>query len=212
MSCKNFAEWLAVVFRYYPIWEFARVDIYLLRNYIGVNPYRVCSRYLKEKGVEEVYVYGETPLTTVEIIAHECGINAADNFYELGAGRGRACFWLRFFVGCKVNGVEFVPLFVKIAQKTARTFHIDKCKFIFRDILDVDLSDATVIYFYGTSSDTRFILALIDKLKKVKPGTKVITVSYPLTHYQIEPVFELVKHFPVQFTWGQTDVYLHVRK
>ena len=108
--------------------------------------------------------------------------------------------------------MEFVPFFVKVAQKTARTFNINKIQFIFRDILDVDYSDATVIYFYGTSSQTKFIMELIEKLKELRPGTKVITVSYPLTYYQTEQVFKLVKHFPVEFTWGQTDVYLHVRK
>lgn len=212
VSCRNLVEFIRVVYLYYPNWEFGRLDLYLLRNYIGQNPYRISKKFLEEKEEKEIYAYGETPLTTIEKIAQECHLTSEDVVYELGAGRGRTSFWLFFFVGCQVVGVEYIPLFVKIAQKVKRRFGVKGVKFLYRDILDVDYSDATVIYFYGTSSDTSLIQQLIDKLKGLRSGTKIITVSYPLTSYMNEPLFELVKTFPAQFTWGETHVFLQVRK
>lgn len=212
VSWRNFVEWCKVVYRYYPNPDFRKIDIYILRNYILQNPYRICKEFLKDRGEKNVYTYGETPLTTLEKIVKECNIGSQDVFYELGSGRGRSCFWIKYFVKCRVVGVEYVPDFVKIASKAGRLYEVDDVKFVYRDILDADISDATVIYFYGTSSETPFIMNLIEKLKKLPSGTKIITVSYPLTAYSEKPVFELVKTFPAEFTWGEADVYLQVRK
>jgi len=208
----NLKEFLLTLFLYYPNWQFARVDTYLLRNYIFQNPYRLSKKYHEEKGIGGIHSYGETPLTTMEKIARECGLKASDKVYELGAGRGRACFWLQSFVGCEVVGIEFVPTFVRIAQQVKRKFNIQGVTFLYRHILEVDYSDATVIYYYGTCAETSFIQALVDKLKVLPPGTKVITVSYPLISYMDEPIFELITTFSASFAWGKANVYLQVKK
>jgi tRNA A58 N-methylase Trm61 len=176
------------------------------------SPYRISKEFLQQKGEQEVYAYGETPLTTMERIARECRIQSSDVVYELGAGRARTCFWLRYFVGCRVVGVEYIPTFVKIAQKVKREFGVEGVNFLYKNILEADYTEASVIYFYGTCSDTPFIQKLIEKLKGVSSGTKIITVSYPLTSYMREPLFELRGAFPASFLWGETTVYLQVRK
>jgi SAM-dependent methyltransferase len=213
VTWRNFVEYITVIRRYYVDKEFRQIDIYLLRNYLMQNPYRMSKEFLKEKGEGNIYQYGETPLTTLDKIAKECDIGAKDRFYELGSGRGRSCFWIHCFRKCRgVIGVEYIPAFVKIAAKTCRVYQVEGVKFIYRNILDADMSDATVIYFYGTSSETAFILKLIDKLKNLPSGTRIITVSYPLTNYTTETLFEIRKVFSCQFTWGETEVYLQVRK
>ncbi len=212
VTLKNTIEYFKVVLRYYRNSRFRKIDFYLLRFYIQQNPYLISKKFLQEKGEKDVYNYGETPLTTLEKISHECKIKSDDIVYELGSGRGRSCFWLHCFIGCKVVGVEFVPDFVAIAQRVKKIYNIKGVSFVYRDILKAYISDATVVYFYGTSSETAFILALIEKLKKLAPGTKIITVSFPLTTYSTEPLFELIKSFPVAFTWGDAEVFLQIRK
>ncbi|MFQ5729199.1 MAG: methyltransferase domain-containing protein [Waddliaceae bacterium] len=211
VSCRNFIEFLKVVYFYYPNRNFRRLDLYLLRNYILQSPYQISKSFLQEKGEKEIYTYGETPLTTLDKIVRECQIQSSDVVYELGAGRARSCFWLHFFVGCRVVGVEFIPTFVKISQKVRRTFGVEGVTFLYKDILDADYTEASVIYFYGTCSDTPFIQKLIEKLKEVPSGTKIISVSYPLTSYMQEPLFELRGAFSARFTWGESTVYLQVR-
>lgn len=212
VTWRNFVEYIKVIHKYYPNKQFRKIDIYILRNYITQNPYRISKEFLKEKGETNLYAFGETPLTTMEKIAVECRIGKKDKFYELGSGRGRTCFWMHCFRGCSTVGIEYVPQFVKIAAKTCRLYQVEGVKFIYRDILDADISHATVVYFYGTSSETSFILKLIQKLKALPAGAKIITVSYPLTSYSAEPLFEVVKMFTCQFTWGKAEVYLQVRK
>ena len=74
------------------------------------------KEFLLERGEKNVDTFGETPLTTMDVISQECGIKSSDIFYELGSGRARTCFWLHAFIGCRVYGVEYLPAFVKIAQ------------------------------------------------------------------------------------------------
>lgn len=208
VSWWNFKESIQVIFFYYSNWEFAKLDLYFLRSYMLQYPYQMSKEFLTDIGKKDVDTYGETPLTTMDHIARECALHSRDVFYELGCGRGRACFWLHFFIRCRVYGVEYLPAFVKIAQSIKRHYQIEEVKFLYKDMLDVDLSNATVVYFYGTCSDTPFIQKLCHKLESLHRKTKIITVSYPLSSYN--PNFKVVKTFPVKFPWGETTAYLQV--
>lgn len=64
-----------------------------------------------------------------------------------------------------------------------------------------------MIYLHGTCMSNGDITLLSDKLTWMKPGTKVITVSFPLTDYPLAEKWQLQKQFPASFTRGTTDVY-----
>lgn len=209
---KNFTDFLRVVTRYYPRWSYAKVDGSLLLTYLFDNPFTISKRFLMKKGAKDVYAYGETPLTTIEFLAKECDLKASDTVFELGCGRGRTCFWLREFIGCKVVGIEYIPEFAERASRVASKLKLDRIEFRQEDFLHSDFQGATAIYLYGTCYDDDFITQLINKLKKCAPGTKIISISYPLSEYTNEDDFEVMKRFTATFTWGVADVYLQVRK
>lgn len=211
VAWRNAIEFFRVVVCYYSDFSFLKLDFYLWRCYLMRGPFKIAKEFLIKKGAEDLYSYGETPLTAMDLIARECGLKKDDVVFELGSGRGRACFWLNHFIGCQVVGIEYIPEFVEIANRIKRKFKLKGIKFAAQDMLECNLQSATAIYFYGTCSDTDFILKLIDKLSHVPAGTKIITVSYPLTWYSTKPLFELVKVIPATFTWGTADVYLQIR-
>ena len=66
---ENFLEYMKVIRRYYHNRDFRRADISLLSKYLFQNPFKMSSRFLQSKGFDEIYAYGETPLTTLEEIA-----------------------------------------------------------------------------------------------------------------------------------------------
>lgn len=212
VQTKSFVEYVKVLCKYYGNVHFAKADLSMVLTYLFDNPFTISKRFLMKKGELDVYTYGETPLTTMEQIANECGISKSDTVYELGAGRGRTCFWLNSFVGCKVVGIEQVPAFVERATRIASSLHVDGVTFREQDMLKTDLSGATVIYLYGTCYEASFIEKLIDKFKALPSGAKIITVSYPLSDYTSKPLFEVMKRFPATFTWGNADVYLQLKK
>ncbi len=208
-------EFIKVVFRFYPNKKFRQQDLSLLRSYLFLNPYRICKEYLIRQGEEDPYVYGETPLTTLAQIAKECKLNAQDVVYELGCGRGRSCFWLGAFVNCRVTGIEQIDIFVVKANQIKTKYTVENVRFSSGNFLEFNYKDATVIYLYGTCLEEATIMHLIKKFAKMAPGSKIITISYPLTDYlelQNWALFELVHTFQAPFVWGWADVYLHVRR
>lgn len=209
---RNFIEFLKVSTRYYVNWTFCKIDFSLLLTYFFHNPFTISKEFLKAKGEKDVYAYGETPLTSLETIVKECKLRPYDTVYELGSGRGRTCFWLNCFVGCRVVGIEYIPDFVNHANLIKKRFNIDGVEFRCEDFLKTDYTKATVVYLYGTCLEDIEILALIEKFKTLQRGAKIITVSYPLTDYTSDRSFEVMNCFQVPFTWGTTEVYLHIKK
>jgi len=198
----NLKDFFRTAFRYYKDLQFAKIDLSLLLSYFTNSPYRI-SRKKWHK------LYGETPFITLQKIAEAAAVTSEDVFYELGSGRGRGCFWIAHFVGCSVVGVEINSHFVTKAMMVKQKFHCERVVFLCADILETPLETASVIYLYGTTFSDRMIAALAEKLRRLKKGTKIISISYALQDFcGAENAFRLVKEFDVEFVWGTTTAYL----
>lgn len=205
-------EFLKVICRYYSQLTFLKIDMSLLLMSCFRSPFKTSKKFMQEKGETDIYVYGETPLTSLEKIADECRITSSDTVFELGCGRGRTCFWLSCFKKCHVVGIEYIPDFVERALEIKERFDLQNIEFRLQDMQAADLKGATVIYLYGTCLSSQKIQELATHFAKLPAGTKIITVSYPLTDYAPEGVFEVMKRFQVRYTWGLADVFLHYKK
>ena len=78
-------------------------------------------------------------------------------------------------------------------------------------MLQADLPQATLIYLNGICLKDSEISLLVKRLKTFPKGTKILTISYPLTDYD-ENAFQIEKTFPTLFAWGETDAYLQTLK
>jgi len=163
------------------------------------NPYRVCRKFLQKKGNKEIYAYGETPLETYKKIASVCEIKSTDCWLELGAGRGKGCFWMAHSIGCRVQGIEWVPQFVWIARALKTLFRVHNASFHLQNIGDTDFSTATAVYLYLYEAPP------LTKMEQLPLGAKVITVSEPLE----TPFLTLKKTFSIRYPWGRTQAFLH---
>jgi hypothetical protein len=186
--------------------RFRQCDQALRRTYLLSNPYRISKKFLIQKGEQEVHVYGETPLTTLAQIGKECSIVSSDYVVELGCGRGRGVFFLSHWFGCAVKGIEWIPEFVHKANEIAKDLNCLKVSFSCEDMLETDLSEASIIYLYGTCLDEFSIRKFLKCCESLVSGTKIITVSYPLTDF--DPSFSLLKQFEVSYPWGTAEVFL----
>lgn len=212
VQLRNLFDFFYDAFRYYSNYTFFKADFSLKLMYLFHNPFSISKRFLIAKGESDIYAYGETPLATLEKIAEECRIKKNDYVFELGCGRGRTCFWLNSFIGCKVIGIEMIPEFVERANLIRKKLKMDNVAFQCMDMCDADFQGATVCYLYGTCLDEATIHTLIQKFAKLPAGTKIITISYPLTDFTDDNNFEVMKCFTSSFPWGDTEVYLNVVK
>ena len=174
-------------------------DLRLRFSYLFLNPYRHVRKYLQKKGVINPYQYGETPLKTIEdLIEAAGGLKKFQYFADLGAGRGRLCYFVQKKYECKVFAFEQMEKFVKKGEKLFPNVH-----FILGNFLSKDLSSIDLIYLYGTMMTE---CEIIEFVKKVKGKTRVITISYPLTDYDSR--FKVLKKINVNFSWGNTVGYV----
>ena len=207
----DFLEFFRVIVRYYSRKSFRRRDLYLLFLCLFHNPFKISRRYLQERGRECIHAYGETPLSTLETIAKECGLRKKDVVYELGSGTGRNCFWLGEFIGCTVVGVEKVEGLLQLGLSAQRKFCSGKVYFQYGNFLESNLEEATVIYVYGTCFEESFIKRMIERFREVSAGTKIVTVSYGLGEFEGGDLFREIKRFEVRFNWGKTEAVLQER-
>lgn len=201
---RIFTESINVACTDYKNSAYRKADLKLLWRYLFDSPFSISKQWALEHESEQIYTYGETPIPGLRKIVKECEITSDDHVYELGCGRGRACIWLRHIIGCKVTGIECIGEFMRRVQD----LQDEKLAFFESDFLEADLENATVIYLNGTMLPRLEIHKLAKKLATLKAGTKVITVSYPLTQYSPEGTFKVIKEFSVEFHWGTGSVYL----
>lgn len=201
---QNLWESIQVLF-YYP--KFRRFYLGFLGSYLCTNPYRVANSFSQGRGEDDIYTYGETPIRTLAKICQVAEISSGDTVYELGAGRALSCFWLHYIIGAKVIGIEYNPFFIDKARALARRFNVQGVHFVEGDIFQQDYSLASIVYFYGTCTQDPELRILADRLSTMPKGSTLITVSFPIIHYQKKKTFQVWKVFHAEFTWGQAQVF-----
>jgi SAM-dependent methyltransferase len=215
----RFIDFCGVILKFYSKnYHFAKTDLAIISEYWLDSPFAISRRYLKLKLEPDVYQYGETPLLTLEKIAHYAHITERDCVFELGCGTGRCAFWLAHFTGCRVVGIEQIPEFVDFASQLVGKGDIlaGKISFIRDDFFNADLSPATAIYCYGSKMDDHQIESLILNLRDTQPGTIIITVSYSLNEIIASSknraisreYFPIIAQFDGEFSWGKATVFI----
>lgn len=211
LNCKvtilRMIEAVRVLLLYYRNLHFLWLDFLLATQYLLRTPCRISKAFLKALGADNIYAYGQTPLTLLHRVAKECSLLSKDVVYDLGCGTGRTTLWLATFVRCKAVGIDFLPAFVQKAERVKRYGRARRVFFRNEDMRQADMSDATAIYLYGTCLDDDSIEKLIEKFKRLPSSTKIITVTYPLSDFS--DAFTTKKKFYGRYPWGKTPIYLN---
>ena len=200
-----------IIFKFYKKFNFFLVDSFFLFIYFFLSPYKISKRFLKKKTKKEIHIYGETPLLEFYKIAKKASISKDCFLIDLGSGRSRIAFFSNFFIGCRVLSVEWIPIFVKISKFISSIFRLKKLNFLCCDILDAPFEKADFVYLYGTDLKDDKIKKLIKKMTKMRKGSKVITISYPLSNYDSDNYYT-TNSFSVEFDWGKTFCYINLKK
>lgn len=182
--------------------------LWLKLSYLLDSPYGVSRRYQRRVGAENIYVYGETPLTSLELIAEKSGVTSADHVFELGAGSGFTSIWLQGIKKCRVTAIEQIPLFCWRLHRTIRRMRLHSIDVRCEDYMQTPLEEASIIYLYGSNLEDSAIAKLAERLADLSAGIKVITVSYALQPFLQQHAFHLIDQFTVPFEWGEAEVFL----
>ncbi len=102
-----------------------------------------------------------------------------DVFYHLGCGDEKGVLIARNeFNVKKAVGID---LSQEKIQKAKKSFNDENSNFLCEDILESDISDASVILFWFT--DQKIISKMLQRFEMLKEGCRVVTIWGPLSEY-----------------------------
>ena len=160
--------------------------------------------------------YGEIKYDSLQCILEDLNLTWDDVFYDLGSGVGKVVMQTYLNTPVKKSvGIELSPTrhqramkaYTLLAQRT--TLQENKTlQLLEKNILDVDLSDATVVYMCSTCYPKPLMQKLVEILSKLKKGLRVITFK-TLPEYQ-KYGFKLINEYTLPMTWSRsTHVYVY---
>jgi SAM-dependent methyltransferase len=138
--------------------------------------------------------YVPTPLDDIDSFFELAPVTVADVVYDLGSGDGRLLFAALERGAGRAVGVELDASLVRRASAAARRKGLgDSIDFIRADVMEVDLSPATLVLAYLITGAT---LALKPKFEaELKPGARVVTESFPVHGWRPAATKGLYKTF-----------------
>ena len=187
------------------------VELGLMILYPLVSPYRINLRYIHKKKLDHSYIFGETPLTTLEQICRWSSIPQGKVIFDVGCGWGRSTFFLHAFNRAhRTVGIDIIPEYIERANTIRKAMKLDYMVFLEADIRIVDYRDADIVYMYGTCFPNEFIQDMVDVWEEdLNDGTMILTTSYSLTTFSKQERIQLIDQKTFDFLWGHCTVYIH---
>jgi precorrin-6B methylase 2 len=204
---------------------FLRQEKLLKTLYGHFNAERVSQRDRKiYKKDEDAFTYGEIVFLSFILVLDKVKPQPGEVFYDLGSGSGKAVFAAALaFPFSRCCGVELLPGLHRLAQaqiSKARALvqinnaspetllaKIDHVEFVQADMLDVDFKEADVIFINATCLHQLTWAAMVEKLVKLKTGSRVIVTSKKLVH----PEFVLLSEGMELMSWGMNSLRVYVK-
>ncbi|MBI2786573.1 MAG: hypothetical protein HYX60_09875 [Legionella longbeachae] len=177
----------------------------------------ILSQQARQKHNAMEYTYGEIKFLSFIALLSLTKPNENTVFYDLGSGIGKAVLACSMvFPVRKSVGVELFPeLYFDACSHLEQLANIENysaqaknIQFILGDFLEVNLSDATLIFINSTAFFGQTWEKLCSKLDELLHLKTVITTSKALecTH------FSLLTRIKVEMSWGVVFAYIHIRK
>jgi predicted RNA methylase len=133
-------------------------------------------------------VFVPTPQPVVEKMLELAGVKEGDVVYDLGCGDGRIMVTAAKRYGVKARGFDIDPRRVRESQENIRRHGVEGLAEARQaDLFEIDLDEATVITLYLLPS---LNAKLRPRLAKLRPGTRIVSHSFPMKGARPEQVVE----------------------
>ncbi len=145
-----------------------------------------------------------TPEERIESFFELAPVSSSDVVYDLGSGDGRLLFAALEKGAGRAVGVELNSEHINTAIEKAKSKGLkDKITFLQADMMDVNLSDASVIFCYLSMSAAETLKSKFEA--ELNKGTRVVMESFSV------PGWEPVRVITAQdIGCGVTDFYLYI--
>jgi len=160
-------------------------------------------------GHQNEFTYGEVEFLGLAAVLELCEPRAGQVFWDLGCGAGRALLAAALlYPRLKVMGVEFLPELCELCKRTVSQLDtalpLARITAIQGDILEVDWSNASLIYASSICFSDELMEGILAKAASLRLGAKFLTLK-PLPSSKL---FTLRHSVRVRMTWGHAAVYI----
>jgi len=166
------------------------------------------------------FVYGEIMSESFYDILSHIHPNPSQIFYDFGSGTGKAVMLGHLLFGfTKSKGIEFVDSLYDTSihimnryEQEIRPLQADNpisgsIEFTLGSVLDFNTDDADIVFMNSTCFQEDLMDAIDEKLKTLKPGSHIITLSKSLK----SPEYNQDSHQRYDFSWGEATVFFHTK-
>lgn len=128
-----------------------------------------------------------TPTAVVRRMLILADLKTGETLYDLGSGDGRTVIMAAQDFGATSVGVELRDDLAKKALDNIKKLELSgKTKIVQKDIFNVDLSPANVVFLYLTTSANEKIRPKLEA--ELKPGTRVVSHDYEILGWKAKKV------------------------
>lgn len=184
--------------------------------YSGVDGYSA-SRFARQKQDAIEFTYGEIEFLPFVALLSLITLDSDTVFYDLGSGIGKAVIACAMVYPVRKSvGIELLPELCVIAKQQALKLashpsyqkEAAKIQFLQEDLLEADLSEATLIFINSTTFLGIIWQKLSAHLSNFSQLQTVITTSKALPNAD----FTLINTTKLQMSWGVVPAFIHCRK
>ena|SRR5436190_12525538 len=123
--------------------------------------------------------YLATPEDVVERMLTLAETSSEDVVYDLGCGDGRIPIAAAKKYGAHGVGLDIDPKLIALATANARAAGVEKLvEFRVQNVLDADISRATVVTLYLLSSSNERLRPML--LQQLKPGARIVSHAFSM--------------------------------
>lgn len=183
------------------------------RLYDDLNGFILSKAARKERDAME-YTYGEIDFIAFIALIHSTKPTSETIFYDLGSGIGKAVLACAMVFNVKKScGIELFDLLHQAALNQQQQLQLlpayqnkaTRICFIQGNFLEIDFSDATLIFINSTAFFGETWELLNQRLEQLNEEVIIITTTKKLISSQ----FQIIKILKVQMSWGIVTAYIH---
>jgi precorrin-6B methylase 2 len=133
-------------------------------------------------GTPDLAPFVGTPSAVVEQMLRLAEVGEGDVLYDLGSGDGRIVI-AAAALGASGVGIEINPDLVRVSREAARSNRVeDRVRFVTGDVLDTDLSPATVVTIYLLPESNELLREKLET--ELKPGSRIVSHQYDVPGWE----------------------------
>lgn len=178
----------------------------ILRFLLRFIPFNIHFQQKKFNYPRNNFFFGEIPYKAAGEIARTAEIGENDVIFDLGCGRGKFLFFTSLYTKARCcMGYDLLPFYVETAAAIVKKLKVPGIHFYEKDLCDVDLLTANVVFVHGTTFSRKTHEVIWDNIFRMKTGSRFISVSIGYDH----PRLELFAKKELLLSWSRSPVFFY---